>query len=220
MGFSGTDVAAWVRQPTWLETFCFLFEMLADRPEWHSALLSCVFGDDFSALHEMDASDGLFHLGHLAARLVANPYSGLGRHERQCAVDACVRTQIRCSAHHFEEPDEYDDYVTDSSLLTLLMNGNSTSCDGVLTSLRRQWPVATRNLKRRVLDLRGAKVDDLAQLCLPGLDTLILTDSDVERIDCVGKFKNLSWLELEGTRTQKTAARSSRACSSERAKAT
>ena len=209
LGFSGTDVAAWARQPTWLETFCFLFEMLADRPEWHSALLSCVFGDDFSALHEMDAGEGLFHLGHLAARLVVNPYSGLGPHERQCAVDACVRTQIKCSAHHFEEPDEYDDYVTwtsydahgqvHSSLLTVLMNGNRVSCDRVLTSLRRQWPLATRNLKRKVLDLRGANVNNLAQLCLPGLDILILSDTDVENIDCVDKFKNLSWLELEGT---------------------
>ena len=199
LGFDRGDLAAWAQRPAWLETFCFLFEMLADRPEWHSALLSCVFGDDFSALHEMDASEGLFHLGHLAVRLVTNPYSGLGPHERQCAVDACVHTQIRCSAHHLEEPDEYDDYVTDSSLLTLLMNGDKASCDGVVVSLRRRWPVATRDLRRKVLDLRGAKVDDLAQLALPGLDTLILTDTDVERIDCIGKFKNLSWLELEGT---------------------
>ena len=35
LGFGRTDVAAWARQSAWLETFCFLFEMLADRPEWH-----------------------------------------------------------------------------------------------------------------------------------------------------------------------------------------
>ena len=198
LGFRRTDVAAWAQQPVWLETFCFLFEMLADRPEWHSELLCCVFGDDFSTLHEMDAGEGLFHLGHLAARLVANPYSGLGQNERQCALDACVHTQIKCSAHHFKEPDEYEDYVTDNSLLTLLIACDNGG-DNVLASIRRQWPVATSELTRKVLDLRGAKVGDLARLNLAGLDVLILTDADVGNVECIGKFKHLSWLELDGT---------------------
>ena len=196
LGFHRTDVAAWARQPVWLETFCFLFEMLADRPEWHSELLCCVFGDDFSALYEMDAGEELFHLGHLAARLVANPYSGLGPQERQCALDACVRTQIRCSAHHFEAPDKY---VTDSSLLALLMTCDKGGCDKVIASIRRQWPVATSDVICKVLDLRGAKVEDLARLDLPGLDVLILTDADVGNVECIGKFKHLVWLELDGT---------------------
>ena len=199
LGFSRADVAAWARQRGWLETFCFLFEMLADRPEWHSALLSCVFGDDFSALYETDASDELFHLGHLAAHLVANPYSGLGPHERQRAFDACVHTQIKCSAHHFEEPDEYEDYVTDSSLLALLMSCDKCGRDNVLESVRRQWPVATSELPCKVLDLRGAKLGSLAPLDLAGLDVLLLTDADVGNVECIGKFKHLSWLELDGT---------------------
>ena len=202
LGFGRTDVAAWARQPAWLETFCFLFEMLADRPEWHGELLSCVFGDDFALLCEMDAADGLFRLGHLAARLVANPYSGLGPRERTSALDACVRAQIRCSAHHFEEPKAYDDYVTERSLLTLLMASDQGSCDGVLASMRRQWAAITHDLGRRALDLRGAKVENLAQLNLPGLDVLILTDSDVESLDDIGKFKTLTWLELDGTPVQ------------------
>ena len=199
LGFGRDDLAAWAQQPAWLETFCFLFEMLADRPEWHSALLACVFGDGFSALTEMAAGERLFHLGHLAARLVANTHTGLGASERQCALDACVHVQIRCSAHHFEQPDEYDDYVTDSSLLTLLMACDEGVADNVLASLRCQWPAATREQRRKVLDLRSANAGDLAQLDMPGLDTLILTDAEVERIDCVGKFKNLAWLELDGT---------------------
>ena len=202
LGFGRTDVAAWARQPAWLETFCFLFEMLADRPEWHGELLSCVFGDDFALLCEMDAGDGLFRLGHLAARLVANPYSGLGPRERTSALDACVRAQIRCSAHHFEEHEAYDDYVTDLSLLTLLMASAQSSCDDVLASTRRQWAAVTHDLGRRALDLRGAKVENLAQLNLPGLDVLILTDSDVESLDDIGKFKTLTWLELDGTPVQ------------------
>ena len=197
-GFGRTDVAAWARQPAWLETFCFLFEMLADRPEWHGELLSCVFGDDFALLCEMDAGDGLFRLGHLAARLVANPYSGLGPRERRSALDACVRVQIRCSAHHFEEPEAYDDYVTERSLLTMLMASGQGSCDDVLASTRRQWAAVTHDLGCRALDLRGAKVENLAQLNLSGLDVLILTDSDVESIDHIGKFKTLTWLELDG----------------------
>ena len=202
LDFGRTDVAAWARQPAWLETFCFLFDMLADRPEWHGELLSCVFGDDFALLCEMDAGDGLFPLGHLAARLVANPYSGLGPRERTSALDACVRAQIRCSAHHFEEQGAYDDYVTERSLLTLLMASDQGSCDGVLASMRRQWAAITHDLGRRALDLRGAKVENLAQLNLPGLDVLILTDSDVESLDDIGKFKTLTWLELDGAPVQ------------------
>ena len=199
LGFSSADLAIWARQPAWLETFCFLFEMLADRPDWHSALLSSVFGDEFSALSDEDAGEGLFHLGHLAARLVANLYSGLGPHERRCAMDAVVHAQIRCSAHRFEVPDQYEDYVTDSSLLALLMTSGSCRDDEVLASIRRQWPLATSELTRKVLDLRGAKVGDLARLDLAGPDVLILTDTDVGRVDCIGRFKNLSWLELDGT---------------------
>ena len=200
LGFGRADVAAWVRQPAWLATFCFLFEMLADRPEWHGELLNCVFGDGFAMLYEGDANEGLFHLGHLAACLVANPYSGLGPSERQCALDACVQTQIRCSAHHFEEPDEYDYYVTDSSLLALLMESGLVSCDGVFASIRRQWPVVTSNLGRRVLrPSRCQVVEDLPSMDLTGLDVLILTDTDVGNINCIGKFEALSWLELDGT---------------------
>lgn len=199
LGFSRADVAAWARQPTWLETFRHLFELLAGRPEWHGELLNCVFGDDFAVFYEEDADESLFHLGHLAAHLVANPYSGLGPSERQHALDACVRTQIRCSAHHFEKPDQHDDYVTGRSLLAMLLTADEGTSDTVLASLRHQWPVATRDLRRRVLDLRGAKLESLASLALPGLNTLILTDAAVGNVDCIGTLKNLSWLELDGT---------------------
>ena len=45
-------------------------------------------------------------------------------------------------------------------------------------------------------------MENLARLDLPGLDVLILTDSDVECIDDIGKFKTLTWLELDGTLVQ------------------
>ena len=196
LGFSRDQVASWARQPAWLETFCFLFEMVADRPEWHSALLVCVFGDDFSALYGEEAGESLFHLGHLAARLVVSPYSGLGPHERQCAINACVWTQIRCSAHYLGDE---DDYVTDRSLLTLLMACDPGGGANVLAAIRGQWPVATRDLTSKVLDLRGAKVHDLAQLDLPGLEVLILSDSEIRCLDCIGEFRSLSALDLDGT---------------------
>lgn len=205
LGFGRADVTAWARQPAWLETFCFLFEMLADRPEWHGELLNCVFGDDFASLYEIEARDGLFHLGRLAVRLMANPYSGLGPRERTWALDACVRAQIRCSDHHFENPDA-DNYMADRSLLAVLMACDRGSYDSVLASARRQWSAVTRDLTLRVLDLRGAEVESLAQLDLPGLDALILTDTNVVNIDCIGSFKNLSWLELDGTPVQDVSA--------------
>ena len=87
LGFNRTDLAGWARQRSWLETFCFLFEMLADKPEWHSELAKCVFGGEFSDLAGLEASDEVFNLAHLAARLAVNPHSGLGRRERVQAVE-------------------------------------------------------------------------------------------------------------------------------------
>ena len=198
LGFGRADVAAWARRPTWLETFRHLFELLADRPEWHGELLNCVFGEGFGAFYEEVADGALFHLGHLAAHLVANPYSGLGPSERQRAIDACVHTQIRCSARYFEAPDGIN-FVTARSLPAMLMACGAGACDDVFASLRRQWPVATKDLERRVLDLRGAKVERLTAMALPGLDTLILTDSAVVRLDGAASLGGLSWLELDGT---------------------
>ena len=198
LGFSRTDVAAWARQPAWLETFRNQFEILADRPEWHGELLNCVFGENFGVFYEEDADEALFHLGHLAAHLVANPHSGLGPRERERALDACVRTQIRCSAHHLQKPDAHDDYVTDSSILAFLAHDRD-SCDKVFASLRRQWAEATVDLEHKVIDLRGAVLEDLRHLELAGLEVLILTDTAVRSANCVRKFKEVSWLELDGT---------------------
>ena len=199
LGFDRVSLAAWARQPSWLETFCFLFEMLANRPEWHSELLNCVFGDRFSLLGEMEAGDELFNLGHLAARLVVNPYSGLSAGDRAVAIDRCVRTQIRCSNFCFQDQ-RHEEGVTDRSLFELLIAGDQGLSDAVMASIRRGWDAATKDLDCRILDLDGANMANLEPISdLSCLDVLILNDTNISDINCITKLPNLFWLELEGT---------------------
>ena len=198
LGFDRTSLAAWARQPSWLETFCFLFEMMANRPEWHSELMNCVFGDGFSLLDEMDAGEELFNLGYLAARLVVNPYSGLGAGDRAAAIDGCVRTQIRCSDYCFGA-DEYDDYVTERSLFEVLTGADQGLSDKVMASIRSGW-VTAANLDNRILDLRRANIANLEPISgLSSLAVLILNNANIGDINCIKSLPNLYWLELEGT---------------------
>ena len=197
LGFDRTSLAAWARQPPWLETFCFLFEMLANRPEWHSELLNCVFGDGFSLLDEMDAGEELFNLGYLAARLVVNPYSGLGAGDRAAAIDGCVRTQIRCSDYYFRTG---ECYFTERPLFEVLTATDQDLSDKVMASIRRGWAAAVEDLDHRILDLWRANIANLEPISgLLSLEVLILTDTNVSDISCITNLPNLTWLELEGT---------------------
>ena len=198
LGFDRSGLAAWARQPSWLETFCFLFEMMANQPEWHSELINCVFGDGFSLLDEMDAGEELFNLGYLAARLVVNPYSGLGAGDRAAAIDGCVRTQIRCSDYCFGA-DEYDDYVTERSLFEVLTAADQGLSDKVMASIRSGWATAA-NLDNKILDLRRANIANLEPISgLSSLAVLILNNANIGDINCIKSLPNLYWLELEGT---------------------
>ena len=196
LGFDLTDLAGWARQRSWLETFCFLFEMLADKPEWHSELAKCVFGREFSDLAELEASDELFNLAHLAARLAVNPHSGLGPRERVQAVEWCVSTQIKYSDYWWQK----GEYVPDFSLFSLLMAKDAVLCGTVMASIRKLWSRTTERLEHKVLDLRRANGVNLRQVAeLSSVETLILTDTDVADVRCITALGNLNWLELDGT---------------------
>ena len=196
LGFTQTDLTTWARQQSWLETFCFLFEMLADKPEWHSELATCVFGKGFSYLHELEANDEVFHLAHLAARLVANPHSGLGPHDRTLAIEGCVRMQIRCSDYHFRTRK----YAVDFSLFGLLMAKDSDLCGTVMALIPKLWLQTMDSLQLRVLDLRRANMVDLPLIAeLPNLDILILADTDIDDVQCLTRLTELEFLELDGT---------------------
>ena len=196
LGFDRTDLAGWARQRSWLETFCFLFEMLADKPEWHSELAKCVFGGEFSDLAGLEASDEVFNLAHLAARLAVNPHSGLGPRERVQAVEWCVCAQIRYSDYYWRT----EAYGPDSSLFAMLMAKDAGLCGTAMTSVRKLWFRATDGLHLKILDLRGANIVDLGQVAeLTNVEKLILADTqvaDVRRITALGR---LDWLELDGT---------------------
>ena len=196
LGFDRTDLAGWARQSSWLETFCFLFEMLSDKPEWHSELAKCVFGGEFSDLPELEASDDLFNLAYLATRLVINPHSGLSPRERTQAIKWCVCAQIRCSDYHFRETG----YSADFSLLGVLMAKDAQLCMSVMTSIRDLWSKTTDCLELKILDLRGANMVDLRQVGeLPDIDILILTDTGVDDVQRIPALDTLAVLELDGT---------------------
>ena len=204
LGFKQADVARWARHSSLQETFCFLFEMLADKPEWHSELVKCVFGDKFSRLPELDpgAEDSLlgqetFNLGHLAARLVANPHSGLSPREREQAIDWCVRVQINYSDYWHREL-----LVMVSrglSLFGVLMQDQNLR-SAVMVSICSQWYSITENLGLKMLDLRGANVVDISQVAeLSTVERLILTDTGVADVRCIAGLRELHWLELDGS---------------------
>ena len=194
LGFNRTDVAAWARQPAWLETFCFLFEMLAERPAWHSELLCCVFGDEFSFVYDADAGYDLFNLGHLAARLVVNPYSGLGHIDRAQALDSCVSAQLRCSNYFINM------FGSDTSLFEILLRHDLCLSDQVMESIRKQWPDASRDLEYRALDFRRAERINLREVNeLDGVNVLLLSGTDVSNVASIAKMKDLRWLELDYT---------------------
>lgn len=206
LGFDRGLLASMAWQASWLETFCFLFEMLADRPEWHAELLGCVFGEDFALLDESDADEGLFNIGFLAARLSANPHSGLSPRDRRSAFGACVRTQIRCSNYFFGSL-EYDGYLATKSIFALLMDGRETTPESVLASIRDYWVDATNDLESPMLDLRQTEVHTLDLVAdLHGLEVLILTDTNVRDLGCAKGFKDVHWLELGGTPVEDVSA--------------
>lgn len=187
LGINRTELRERAWWASWLETFCFLFEMVADRPEWHTELMRCVFGDQFAVIYEgrHGGEDYLFNLGLLAARLVVNPHSGLGPIERSQAVHACVYAQIRSSVFG----------RGDVSLLTMLM-----SCglgDEVMESVCSQWPIITENMYWKVLDFRGAHAVDLELLAaFSTANVLNLSETRVQDITCIGRMKHLRRLNL------------------------
>ena len=196
LGFSRTDIAGWARQRSWLETFCFLFEMLAGRQEWHSELVNCVFGEGFLSFDTCDVNEELFNLGHLAARLAVNPYSGLGASERTQAIEWCVRAQIRYSDYYWRT----EVYGPDSSLFGLLMAKDSDLCGTVMESIRKLWFRTTERLELKILDLRGANKVNLRQVAeLSSVEVLILSDTDVDDVRYITALDNLDFLELDGT---------------------
>ena len=196
LGFNRTDLAGWARQRSWLETFCFLFEMLADKPEWHSELAKCVFGGEFSDLPELEASDETYNLAHLAARLIVNPHSGLSPRERIQAIDWCVCVQIRYSDYCWEVHGNNPD----SSLFGLLMAEDRGLCETVMASIGKLWSHSTEGLSWKVLDLRGANMVDLRQVAgLSSVKMLLLADTDVADVRCITALADLIILDLNGT---------------------
>ena len=196
LGFNRTDLAGWARQRSWLETFCFLFEMLADKPEWHSELAKCVFGGEFSDLAGLEASDEVFNLAHLAARLAVNPHSGLGVRERVRAVEWSVCAQIRYSDYYWRT----EAYGPDSSLFAMLMAEDAGLCGTAMASVRKLWFRATDGLHQKILDLRGANMMDLGPVAeLTNVEKLILADTLVADLRCITALDRLDWLELDGT---------------------
>ncbi len=91
-GASQDDLRRYARDERWQETLLFLFELLADQPDWTGTLAEALFGED---LADIDGDDPeLQPAGLLLARVAADPHVGLGEHLRQRAFYRCMRREL------------------------------------------------------------------------------------------------------------------------------
>jgi len=92
-GASRDDLRRYARDRRWQETLLFLFELLADQPDWAATLAEALFGDDFADIDSDDPQ--LQPAGLLLARVAADPHAGLGEHLRKRAFFRCMRRELQ-----------------------------------------------------------------------------------------------------------------------------
>ena len=94
LGLDRECLAKWSSQSVWRETLAFLFELMADKEDWHAALLETVFGESFGEV-ETSQSEGAMRRAELLARVVVNPLSGIVGARAFDALEAAVRAALR-----------------------------------------------------------------------------------------------------------------------------
>ena len=224
LGFSEQNLTSMASEPVWLETFVYLFEMLRYQPDWYGELLQRIFGSGFSKLRGTDSKveDALLNLSYLAAQLAANPYSGLGKIEREDAIKACIQMQFRYDSQgHFEyfgrrsnydvllgeDPDRnattlaiivecIADLARNLEYPRLVLANTNIANLGFIDQADHCADLAS--LRRLVLD--GTGVRDVAPLArLTSLEILDLRGTEVDDIKPLARLTSLQYLDLAGT---------------------
>ena len=211
LGLDGDTVLSWAGAGVWRETFAFLVELLADRPDWHSALLDSMFGQQYVYVKDRGEPDATGR-AQLLARIAVNQRSGLGEMARMAAIRAAVESALVRQS----EP-EYAEVATVPVLGELLRVGWHATSDVLeivveeAERLDRCWlllsgtPVSDVSQLAKLkeltsLDLRETRVVNVEPLAaLKKLRVLILWDTMVADITPVGNLSELRVLDLMGT---------------------
>ena len=186
LGFNRAAVASWAGESVWRETLAFLFELLSSEEEddWHADLLGCVFGENFSRLDGSASDEVSLNLGHLLARLVVNPRSGLSPSTRDQAIACCIQTQFRLQLRHRSEE-------IMSSIVADLIRDDAQLNVKVFTQIGAQMKM--EEPRNRVIDLSGSQISDLEPLArLNILEWLDLMDTQVSNVGPLARLTQVS----------------------------
>ena len=190
LGFRCTTLAGWAGESLWRETFAFLFELLASEEDddWHADLLDCVFGEHFSRLDGSESNEVSLNLGHLLARLVVNPRSGLSPSKSDAAIARCVKAQMRLQAHCKPEG-------MPSSIFADLIRDDTQLNVRVFTQIGVQIEIEEPG--NREIDLSSSLVSDLAPIAkLTALKSLDLGGTQVSNVGPLARLTALRSLNL------------------------
>ena len=188
LGFDRDTVANWAGESVWRETFAFLFELLAseDEDDWHADLLDCVFGEEFSRLDGSESDEVSLNLGHLLARLVVNPRSGLTSQRRHSAFVHCVRTELRNQS-----------YMSSKDIFNVLLTDVVTLNVNLFEEIQKQM----NQLRISYLDLFGVHISDLSPISdFFEIHSLNLSETFISDLSPIENMKNLRSLTLISTR--------------------
>ena len=188
LGFDHRTVASWAAESVWRETFAFLFELLASEEEddWHTDLLDCVFGEEFSRLDGSESDEVSLDLGHLLARLVVNPRSGLTSQRRHSAFVHCVQTELRNSS-----------YMSSKDIFNVLLADVVTLNVDLFEEIQTQM----NQLEISYLDLFGVQISDLSLISdFSEIHSLNLSETLISDLSPIENMKNLRSLILISTR--------------------
>lgn len=194
--FRADTLAKWAGRNVWREVFSFAFELLASREEsdWHTNLLTCVFGKGYSKLataaRKEENEDKFLILGSLLAQLVMNSRSGLSPEERSNAIAVLVRGQLQVQSRSRNR------LLRQPIIRALLGNG-------IDTKVFKEIGVQMKRMRKRTafrLDLANTQVTNLAPLeGLSKLEWLTLEDTQVSDLAPLTGLSKLERLNLVDT---------------------
>ena len=210
LGLDTDVIARRASESVWRETFAFLVELLADRADWHAALLEAMFGEGFALVGA--TNERSTNRAQLLARIAVNQRSGLAKDARRDAISAAARSALlhqddvvyaevqqapvfaellrvgwlssaevfRCVKEELEELDIHHLVLSATPMADLEPMGNMAGL--------------------RALDLRATRVADIRPLAaIPELRELILWDTMVSDIAAIEGITQLETLDLMGT---------------------
>ena len=224
-GVSEVLIRKWARQSLWRDTFSFLFELLVSKEEWHSNLLSTVFGQNFSNLWSAKSPSPMEEpsLAELASTLAINQRSGLVGQKRDAAIDAAiVNVLVRhrvIEKNHRQLRVRYRRRPVTQRVFQKVLNDESVSSSRVigviaqqarrigvrsisLANMRIGAPESLRKLSKiQSLDLNSTQISDLQPLSsLNCLRRLFLEGSQVSDLTPLSGLVELRTLDLDRTR--------------------